>query len=1124
MKHRTNNDELLRFADSHLRQAFPNPERTGCPADEELQKLAERPTQADSAVTEHISCCSPCYGRYMELLEQQRASVQAGFLARLARYWDTKRARIVWTTAATVALLCMVVVLVISRSGPKPTTYSAFTIDLSSASAVRGTDREPAKSEIQVPQESLDLSIQLPVGSEEGSYQVSLRSGPSVLWSQVTQAHLTDHVVKLKMQLDLRPFSVGKYEMTVESDRGLRFVQPIQITKSKQTGSRNSGWRDRFLASLASRLISIHLPSRSRETSVSSGTGRRDVGQLIAEADHLAWLGNLTAAAPLYARAELLASQRGDVKATIHARVGRIRSQAETMPFAQVSEMLAAELENPVVQNDPKLRLFCLTAKGYTDLDLNLASCRTAWEQALQTARELHDRQWESRASGELGIVTFLEGDRTKAEKLVGAALLTAMENGDVTAQVRLLSMIGNGLADIKRYDEASEFFSRALKLAGETKDIGFPFMAYEGQARCLTALDKPLDAKKLLQTALDESRKDEKWGHQAQILILLGELSLASNKIQEAEKYLQDAGELSRTNQFRRMETEAMYELAAIYRNQGKLKETQDCLRRGIDASRAVGDKYYLPRDLSSLAEIKALRGELQEADALWEQATDVLEGMLINEPSGNARSTMVAATSDVYLRHFALAANEKNVQKAFRIVERARGRSVADLLWRGPSDMPSGHIDTFADRQISSLQVQLIRADSQKQREELLSELFDAEERRSFAVNATAKPYAVRRPVQLRFLQRALLKDELLLEYVLSDPDSYCLAITRTSARLIPLRVSRGRIELLVRAYLAQVRTKHSPDETARRLYAVLLGPIDVVRTRSRIVVIPDGILHLLPFDALQDANGTYVLESSVITYAPSATVLQLLRLRRRTRPTLPFLGVGDVAYDSGSSIASAAAERSKDSGTRGIYDLAGAHFDPLPASRDEVRGASEIFGRGSVLLLGPDATEAAFKHEPLAKFRVLHLAVHGIANSKYPERAALVLGRDSKSQEDGLLQAREIADLVLNADLVILSACDTGVGRLQGEEGIASLQRAFLVAGAKATVSTLWTADDTFTAALIKQFYINLADGMDKGSALRQAKLDLIRKFGDKATPFYWAGFVLDGDSTSPLFRRR
>lgn len=1120
MKRQFNEDEFLRFADSYLREAFPNPERTGCPADGQLQELAERPIQAAPAVSEHISYCSPCYVRYMELLEQQRVKLETGYLERLARSWSTKRSRIIWV-AASVVFLCTAVVLVISRSGTRPPTYSAFTIDLSQASVPRGTGQEPAR-EILLPQELLDLSIQLPIGSEEGSYQISLHSGPSVLWAQVGQAHLTDHVMKLRTQVDLRPFSAGKYEMTVESANGLRFVQPIRVTKSRQAATHNSEWRNRLLASLASHLISIRLPAKSRKTSLSPVTGTGDATELVAEADHFAWLGNLQAAAPLYAKAELLATQRGDVKTAIHARVGRIRSQAETMPFAQVSEMLAAELENPIVQNDPKLRLFCLTAKGYTDLDVNLASCRTAWEQALQITHELKDTEWESRALGELGIVAFLEGDRTKAQKLVGTAVFSAMKNDDVAAQIRFLSMIGNGLADLKRYDEASEFFTRALKLAGETKDIGFSFMAYEGQARCLTALDKPTDAHKLLRSALGEAKKAEKHGHEAQILILLGELSLATNKVQEAEKYLRDAAELSRASQFRRMEAEAAYQLATIYRTQGRLKETEDCLRRGIEASRAVGDRYYLPQDLSSLAEVKALNGELKDADALWEQATDVLEGMLINAPSANTRSTMVAATSDIYLRHFALAARENDVRKAFRIVERARGRSVADLLWRRPSERPTGYNDTSADWKISSLQVQLLRADSRTEREVLLSELFDAEQRRSYALNPKVKPYAVRQPVPLDSLQRSLVKNELLLEYILSEPNSYCLAVTPSEAHLVSLGASRGRIELLVQEYLAQVRRKESPDELARQLYAVLLGPIKSLRSRSRVVVIPDGILHLVPFDALRNQDGKYLLESAVITYVPSASVLQLLRSRRRVSPTLPFLGVGDVEYDSGSSLASLnRTEPVKKSRDRGFYDLAGVHFEPLPGTRDEILHASEIFGPRSVLLTGREATEAAFKRQPLARFRVLHMAVHGFADSKYPERAALLLARDSNSQEDGLLQAREIAELELNADLVTLSACDTGVGRLQGEEGIASLQRAFLVAGAKTTVATLWNADDTFTAVLIKQFYKNLAVGMDKGSALREAKLDLMKKFGGKVSPFYWAGFVLDGDSTSTLF---
>jgi CHAT domain-containing protein len=148
------------------------------------------------------------------------------------------------------------------------------------------------------------------------------------------------------------------------------------------------------------------------------------------------------------------------------------------------------------------------------------------------------------------------------------------------------------------------------------------------------------------------------------------------------------------------------------------------------------------------------------------------------------------------------------------------------------------------------------------------------------------------------------------------------------------------------------------------------------------------------------------------------------------------------------------------------------------------------------------------------------VIHLAVHGVADPKYPERAALVLGPDAQNHDDGLLQAREITTLPLNADLVTLSACDTGVGKIQGEEGVESLERAFLIAGARTVVATLWSADDTFSAALLKSFYIHLANHEDKGSALRNAKIDMIRKFGQAAPPYYWAGFIMDGDSASPI----
>src|SRR5207302_4228081 len=129
MKARLNNDELLRFADSYLREEFPNPDRIGCPADEQLLELAEKPSRANAALTEHISCCSPCYQHYAELLHAQKAVASAASdgANRSCGIWRT---RLIWASATVVALLAIIAVLIITRPGPKSISYSAFTLDL----------------------------------------------------------------------------------------------------------------------------------------------------------------------------------------------------------------------------------------------------------------------------------------------------------------------------------------------------------------------------------------------------------------------------------------------------------------------------------------------------------------------------------------------------------------------------------------------------------------------------------------------------------------------------------------------------------------------------------------------------------------------------------------------------------------------------------------------------------------------------------------------------------------------------------------------------------------------------------------------------------------------------------
>lgn len=1112
-----NSEELFRYARSYLSTAFPNPNRDGCPPDAALGNLASDPRTADPGLGEHISYCSPCFTRYMEILAAQRGEASSR-----SRSWTLRP--LAWVTGVLVVIVAIAIYIgVRSITGirePGKPAFSRLVMNLEPFSGSRGPieGQKPANPALIVPRRPTDLLIQLPVGSEEGIYKVSLNSANKSLWSASSPAKLLDHKLSLEVWADFRQVPAGQYSLQVESDAGMQISAPVLLQDPSTTRSKST--RSAVLGTLLESVLLARdwFSGSYRHT---AHTQSADPKQLLAEADHYAWLGNWAIAAPLYSRAETLFKERGDAPDEIHARVGHIRGTAETMPFAKVSSMLEEQLENPIVQNDPHLKLWCLAQKGYTDLDVDPPSARRVWEQVRVIAKSLGERAWEGRASGELGIISFLEGDGATAKKLVGGAFFTAVRTGDVGAQIRYFSMFGNGLNELNRYDEALEYFNRALVLADHTPDIGFPFMAYEGKAQALVALNKSDDAKSLLNHALTEAKKLDRRGHESQLYIVLGKLALAKGDEEAAIKYLDEARELARSAQFYRMDADSMFALAGIYRAENKLDHAEECLQEGITASRKIGDRFYLPRDLAALAEIKTLQGDTRTADLLYDQASDVLDGLLINAASPNAKSSIVAAMSEIYVRHFAVAARMRNTSEAFAIVERARGRSAADLL-RASTLRTATPNETPADRQITNLQLQLLHSVSISERKQILSDLFDTEQRRAVEMGTATAASVARRPINIRDLQRVLHPDEMLLEYVVSDAGSYCLAVSRSCSVLTQLSKGHEFFEGSVHSYLRAVRRKDDTEDMERQLYGALVGSVPGIQHKLRLVIVPDGSLNLLPFDTLRDSDGKYLLHSHIVSYAPSSTVLYVLRTElRHNTPSLPFLGVGDVTYSSAHQLtAKNTAVNQPPEVVRGIYDLAGAQFPELPGTRQEIMTAGQVFGRRSVLLIGSAASEAAFKAEPLSKFRVIHLAVHGVAAPKYPERAALVLGNDPQNREDGLLQAREITALRLNADLVTLSACDTGIGKLEGEEGIQSLERAFLIAGAKTVLATLWSADDTFTVALVKAFYTHLANHEDKGAALRNAKLDVIHKFGEQAPPYYWAGFTLDGDSAAPI----
>jgi len=257
-------------------------------------------------------------------------------------------------------------------------------------------------------------------------------------------------------------------------------------------------------------------------------------------------------------------------------------------------------------------------------------------------------------------------------------------------------------------------------------------------------------------------------------------------------------------------------------------------------------------------------------------------------------------------------------------------------------------------------------------------------------------------------------------------------------------------------------------------------------------------------------------------VVAVAPSATVFHMLRAEGVSQATYTFLGVG---YSKGPTAASSDTPLPDriQRDVRGIFGIDNPMLSPLPYSREEVQSAAQFMGLGSsIVLLGSRATKENVVAEPLVNFKILHFAVHGIADEHNPDRSALVFREGTKTNDDGLLQVRDIRRLSLDADLVTLSACDTGVGKIEGEEGVDSLTGAFLMAGARNVLASLWSVNDRWTATLMDKFYRNLADGMDVSSALRQAKLDILNQYGATVPPRYWAGFVLFGEGDARISR--
>lgn len=848
----------------------------------------------------------------------------------------------------------------------------------------------------------------------------------------------------------------------------------------------------------------------------------RDPQRMLAEANRFYWGHNLPLALPLYQKAETLFTQARDPRDAFYAKIGVMRTGDQTS-FPELSAFISSQLQTPLVQHDPFLRLWCLGVKGDADQETNVAAAEQDWNQVKALATQLGQKEWANRATGELGIVAYLHGDYTQAAALMKKALVTAALEGDDGTEVRYLELVGNGMNGLNRHAEAMIFLDRAIRIARHDGYVGTPFMAFEGRAEALAATGHKARAEALMRHTLERVRREKMWEHEGQDLLILGEMAADSGDGAAARKYLNAAVQSAKRMGLYRVVAQSYLDLAALSQRAGRLPDAANETEQGVHYFSMVGDTIYLPRSLDALAALKAKSGQADEAHRLYAQAEGVIDEMLQRVPGAYTESSLLSEMSDTYLGDFKVAADQNDAAMAFETIERARGRTVADTLVSRESDPTATESNGEVADEIADLQRQILKAKDGKQTARLTEELVDDEGELGY-INDGLDPdqrSVTTHPVALSAAQQSLLPDEAILEYVLAEPASFCLAFNQTQSQIVKLPAGRAEIAGLVTRYRAAIDEGRADAQDARKLYSMLVAPVPASFRPERLIVIPDGALDDLPFEALRDSSGHYLLQSSIISYAPSVTVLCYLRDRQPVhQPQLAFLGIGDVPYDYEAKPAGKHG-RLMHFLARGVYDLSGKHLYDLPSTSLELTDADEALGhpRQTVLLTGTKATAAGFDAEPLSNFKIIHFAVHGLARPDLPERSALVLGRAPHSKKNGLLEVRDIARLSLDADLVTLSSCNTGTGKLEGEEGIAGLVPAFLFAGARSVVGSLWEVEDSATRIQMKQFYTHLAQGEDEAAALRQAKLDYLRLVGDRA-PIYWAGFVLVGDGSAPI----
>jgi CHAT domain-containing protein/Tfp pilus assembly protein PilF len=761
------------------------------------------------------------------------------------------------------------------------------------------------------------------------------------------------------------------------------------------------------------------------------------------------------------------------------------------------------------------------------------------FNQALALHRNRRDARREAASLASIGITYYSLGEPQAALQHLEQALRIRRAGAFRREEAHSLHTIGMAYYALGNPQKALEYLTQALQLQQTVKNRRGEAYALTGLGNVYAllgekpkAIDSYTQALALFQTIRDQYGQAFALNGMGAVYDSVGETSKALDAYQQALTLRRAIGD-------RGGEASTLVGLARLERNRGNLSEARTQME-------------------TALTIIESQRRQLASPDL----RTSFLAS------KGNDYDFYV----DLLMRLHRQQPSAGHDAEAVQASERARARSLLELLAEARVDVQQGidpalkHRERAADARLSWIQSELITAHSQAKPdpsriaalEEELKKVDGEREQLELEIRQKHPRYADLQyptPLGLEAIQQLLDDQTVLLEYALGQDASFVFAITKNEfhvARLAPAASLADRVKKLRDTMTQPGWAAFSNYRVrARGLYQGLIEPVGKFLAGKRaLIIVPDGILCYFPFEVLLQPGGRrtasatpgqlpYLIRNYAISYVPSASVLASLR-RQGDQPSPPsksFVAYADPAYGEQELDQVSPAQVA----IRSTFgEMQPWKLKRLRHSRSEVERIARLYPKQADFFLGDQAREENVKADGrLGQYRFLHFATHGLLNENKPQYSGLILNlphgagnpksetrnpkqipnpkseiQNLKSVEDGLLQVYEIFNLKLNADLVVLSACETGLGKEVKGEGLIGLTRAFLYAGTPSVVVSLWKVADQSTAEVMVRLYRHLKGGrMNKAEALRQAQLEVIRE-GRFAHPYYWAPFVLVG----------